>query len=493
MKIEQDPAHPGGGFARLVLPGKAGDARKKPRVTITRQSNSDSCLGRTGWQAAEHQFKPRKIRVEGSSLVLVLGPEIVDNVDEFTGVTVSVPPLKVSEQLRWPSLLPATDLDAEGDGQDFVDDGAEPPIEYDGGAKPPEPEETPEPKPDPVPDPTPDPDPAPAPGPGPDPKPEPQPKTAPKPAPAPAPAPKPAPQPAPKSDSGAKPGPQTPTPTPPIEPTTDVNDLLRRQKEEREANQRAKDARQAPQPEPPVPQPAPKPQDDGKSGGDGDDGGETSPEPEKTPIPDPVPDPTVIPEQAAGKRRPLWPFILLIVVLLAALGGAAYVFRDEITAFVEDMTGAADAGPAPEAEADPASEATDPAPTDEADPDAPAPPADAEAAPEAESSLSPAERYDMAMEALRAGDPDTAVPLLRANAGEGHAPSMGALAEHYADIDPGEALRLAADACEQGLADGAGLLDQVQSAIAAQADRGDAMARLALDIDLGAAAAACAP
>ncbi|WP_404382945.1 hypothetical protein [Caenispirillum salinarum] len=463
MKIEQDPAHPGGGFARLVLPGKAGDARKRPRVTITRQSNSDSCLGHAGWQAAEHQFKPRKIRVEGSSLVLILGPEIVDNVDEFTGVTVSVPPLKVSEQLRWPSLMPATDLDAEGDGQNFVDDGAEPPIEYDGGAKPPASETPSEPTPDPVPDPKPEPDAVPRPGPAPQPKPTPEPK--------------PEPQTAPKPETGPQPGPQTPGPA----PTTDVNDLLLQQKKEREAIQREREAKQAPQPEPPVPQPEPKPQDGGGTVEGGDGEVETSPEPEKKPIPDPVPgpDPTVDPEQTAGKRRPLWPFILLIVVLLAALGGAAYAFRDEITAFVEDMTGAADADPAPGA--------GDTAPAEEAEP------ADADAAPAVDSSLSPAERYDMAMAALRAGDPDTAVPLLRANAGDGHAPSMGALAEHYADIDPGEALRLAADACEQGLADGAGLLDQVQSTITAQADRGDAMARLALDIDLGAAAAACAP
>lgn len=443
MKIEQDPGHPGGGFARLVLPGKAGDARKKPRVTITRQSNGDSCLGRAGWQAAEHQFKPRRIRVEGSSLALILGPEIVDNVDEFTGVTVSVPPLQVSEQLRWPSLLPATDLDAEGDGQDFVDDGAEPPIEYDGDAKPPEPEETAEPEPDQVPDP------------------------------------EPAPQPGPELVDNPKPNPPTPTPV----QTTDVADLLRRQKEEREAARRETNAGEGSRTEQPISSPNPAPQDDGgiaEGGGGiaegGGDGPDTPAEPAGKPTPDPI--------NTTEKRRPLWPFILLIVVFLAALGGTAYVFRDEITAFLDDTPGAA---------ADSAPDAGAPAPADEADADAPVPPADADAAPDVEASLSPAERYDMAMEALRAGDPDTAVPLLRANAGDGHAPSMGALAEHYANIDPGEALSLAADACEQGLADGAGLLDRVQSTIAAEADRGSAMARLALDIDLSAAADACGP
>lgn len=106
--IEDDETQVDGGHALLRLKGRAADAKKSLRVTIQRLQGGAVCLGPRGWQPSEYRFKPRRARTEERDLVLVLGPEIVNQVEEYTAVRVAVPTLGVVQDLRWPDTLRPT-------------------------------------------------------------------------------------------------------------------------------------------------------------------------------------------------------------------------------------------------------------------------------------------------------------------------------------------------------------------------------------------------
>lgn len=114
MQVEDDLSRPEGGHALLVVPGRASEAGTSLTVTVRRFRESDPCLGPNGWQPAEHRFKPRRRTTRGDDLVLVLGPRIVDQVEEFTTVMVGVPEFDLSENLHWPALRPSSGLPGAG-------------------------------------------------------------------------------------------------------------------------------------------------------------------------------------------------------------------------------------------------------------------------------------------------------------------------------------------------------------------------------------------
>ncbi len=106
VEIIEDESHPEGGFAAIRIRGRAIDAGRQPTLTIrhaTRQK--DSCLGPEGWQSGEHYFHPRTVTVSDGDLILTVGPDIVDEVEEYTPIVLAVPDLGISEDLRWPPLL----------------------------------------------------------------------------------------------------------------------------------------------------------------------------------------------------------------------------------------------------------------------------------------------------------------------------------------------------------------------------------------------------
>lgn len=172
MRIEQDDTRVEGGFARLVLPGQAQAADPGLRVSITNFAASMTCLGPAGWQAAGHRIRPRLIRVGETDLTLVLGPEVVDAIEPYTPVRITIPNLGIEETLSWPDLLPSqgytpapptppaddADVPILREGEDEAAQPAPPP-----DPPPPEPEPKPIPEPAPVADPVAEPPPS---GPG---------------------------------------------------------------------------------------------------------------------------------------------------------------------------------------------------------------------------------------------------------------------------------------------------------------------------------------
>jgi len=104
ITLFDDERRPDGGFALMRVSGLAQADPALTGVTIRRLVGRDRCLGPTGWQAAEHVFVPRGVGVEGQDLIILIGPEIVDQVEADTGIEIALPRLQVAQQIRWPSL-----------------------------------------------------------------------------------------------------------------------------------------------------------------------------------------------------------------------------------------------------------------------------------------------------------------------------------------------------------------------------------------------------
>lgn len=143
--IEDDDSRPDGGYARVVLVGQgravaAGDIR----IFFQKFQGSDPCLGRRGWQAAEFGFQPRDVDTVGEDLVLIVGPEVVNQIEEDSAIRVRVPAFGIVGDLRWPATLrPTGGLPPLDDGE--TDDGA-----FSDPVEPPEPTSEPVPEPTPV-------------------------------------------------------------------------------------------------------------------------------------------------------------------------------------------------------------------------------------------------------------------------------------------------------------------------------------------------------
>ncbi|SMF66208.1 hypothetical protein SAMN06265365_1266 [Tistlia consotensis] len=110
IEILDDETRPSGGYALLRLPGRAAAGQRPLSVSIRRFRQSDACLGPRGWQSGEHAFRPVAQRTEGRDLVLVLGPQIVNVVEEYDPVALRIPELDVEEALRWPPLTPSLEM-----------------------------------------------------------------------------------------------------------------------------------------------------------------------------------------------------------------------------------------------------------------------------------------------------------------------------------------------------------------------------------------------
>lgn len=103
IRVEADPAHPLGGYARITVPGMAG--RSVAMVAIGREGYGADSLGPDGWQVASARLVPEAISEDGADLVVILGPSVVEHL-EAGPLRFSVPELGLAVVVMWPDIAP---------------------------------------------------------------------------------------------------------------------------------------------------------------------------------------------------------------------------------------------------------------------------------------------------------------------------------------------------------------------------------------------------
>ncbi len=104
ITVGPDPAHPRGGYAVLSLP--EGDVAGDATEVAVFDNYSERYLGEAGWQATKALFGPYKVERSGGMAQIVIGPEIVNQIEEYANVRVSVG--AASGDVGWPDdVVPA--------------------------------------------------------------------------------------------------------------------------------------------------------------------------------------------------------------------------------------------------------------------------------------------------------------------------------------------------------------------------------------------------
>ncbi len=111
IDIRPDAAHPQGGYAVLVLPGDAVQGDSVP-VSV-RDNYGGRFLGENGFQATQVAFGPYAVERAGADARIVIGPEIVNQIEEYTPVRILVG--DAAADVSWPdSVVPAPGAPAIG-------------------------------------------------------------------------------------------------------------------------------------------------------------------------------------------------------------------------------------------------------------------------------------------------------------------------------------------------------------------------------------------
>jgi hypothetical protein len=104
IHIRPDPGHPHGGYAEITLP-----ADKAPGDTVevaVFDNYSERYLGDEGWQATRDAFGPYTVQRDGANARLVIGPEIVNRIEEYANVRLEVG--DAAQDIGWPEeIVPA--------------------------------------------------------------------------------------------------------------------------------------------------------------------------------------------------------------------------------------------------------------------------------------------------------------------------------------------------------------------------------------------------
>lgn len=100
LRISNEPVATGG-YARLTLVGAAEPKPEALKISIQRGEESNPFLGPSGWQSSEHYFEVSKIEVEAADLVVILGPDIVDQVEDYTLLQFSFPEIDAMGVVSW--------------------------------------------------------------------------------------------------------------------------------------------------------------------------------------------------------------------------------------------------------------------------------------------------------------------------------------------------------------------------------------------------------
>jgi hypothetical protein len=104
ISLHPDPAHPRGGFALLSLPE---DRLPGETTEVAVFDNySERYLGESGWQPVKVLFGPYSVMREAGRARLVIGPEIVNQIEEYANVRLMVGDTETN--ISWPDdIVPA--------------------------------------------------------------------------------------------------------------------------------------------------------------------------------------------------------------------------------------------------------------------------------------------------------------------------------------------------------------------------------------------------
>ena len=104
ITISPDPAHPRGGHALVSLDADA-VAGETTEVAVF-DKYSERYLGDAGWQAARALFGPYQVRRDENQAYVVIGPEIVNQIEEYANLRLEVG--AASGDISWPdTVVPA--------------------------------------------------------------------------------------------------------------------------------------------------------------------------------------------------------------------------------------------------------------------------------------------------------------------------------------------------------------------------------------------------
>ncbi len=98
LSIRPDPAHPKGGYALLDLPAERlpGDTA----LVAVYNSYSERFLGESGWFASRTDFGPYPVRHADGRAGVVIGPEIVNQIEDNAALVLFVGPVRA--EAVWP-------------------------------------------------------------------------------------------------------------------------------------------------------------------------------------------------------------------------------------------------------------------------------------------------------------------------------------------------------------------------------------------------------
>lgn len=104
LRIVPDPARAHGGYARLILPAAA---LPDAEVTVSvLNAYNKKFLGADGFQAEPAAFGPYRVERDGGDALVTIGPEIVNQIEEYSSLRITVG--GHSESVSWPdSVAPA--------------------------------------------------------------------------------------------------------------------------------------------------------------------------------------------------------------------------------------------------------------------------------------------------------------------------------------------------------------------------------------------------
>lgn len=104
ISVKPDPAHPRGGYAELTL--SEGEISGETTEVSVFDNYSERYLGEAGWQPTKALFGPYAIRRSEGTAYLVIGPEIVNQIEEYANVRLGVGGLQAD--VSWPDdVVPA--------------------------------------------------------------------------------------------------------------------------------------------------------------------------------------------------------------------------------------------------------------------------------------------------------------------------------------------------------------------------------------------------
>ncbi|MCV6584881.1 MAG: hypothetical protein OIF47_05060 [Marinibacterium sp.] len=101
VEIEPDGTRPLGGYARILLP--AGTLAGPTTSVSLYEMFRERFLGEDGWQPTEALFGPYPVEDLGDRQCVIVGPEIVNHIDEFAAVRLALG--DVVSETTWPDAI----------------------------------------------------------------------------------------------------------------------------------------------------------------------------------------------------------------------------------------------------------------------------------------------------------------------------------------------------------------------------------------------------